>query len=210
MTDYLVKFNGTIGTNEEFSHSLVVTESGAGSEAALLADIGTAFAGAKAAHNIFSLLPDTTAYSSVSAARILDLGTGALNAKVETALVHVGSGAASTALPPQCSLVVSLQGGAKANGTPYRGRFHTPAPSKGSTESGYITTTAQAAWRDFWGKFLDDLASLPSLRTTRIWSRTDGLTVPIASIRVGRVIDTIRSRRTDLPEEYVSRGVSQV
>lgn len=210
MAAYLIKFNGIVGGGEFFTHSLVCDVASGGTQQNVLDAIDPAFDGALTSHNIMSLLPSTTAYQTVSVAEILDLGTGALNAKTEGALDYAGSGAASTALPPQCALVVSLQGGSKPNGTPYRGRFYTPAPGKGQTEAGYITTTAQEAWRDFWGKFLDDFASLAGLRTTRIWSRSQGLTVAIDSIRIGRVIDTIRSRRTDLPEEYISRGVSQV
>lgn len=103
-------------------------------------------------------------------------------------------------VPPQIALAVSLGTGARGPGA--RGRFYLPVPAIAldlATFLGDATYVGQVA---------------ASTRQLREDLKGDGYTMavnsgkrglqPVTTIRVGRALDTIRSRRRALPESYVT------
>lgn len=112
---------------------------------------------------------------------------------------------ASPANPPaQVALVVSLAT-ALARGRGHAGRFYVPAcalqvGTNGTTGSANALTVAQQAWT-----MLTAIeTALPGYQVAVMSDIGAGKAVPVTAVRVGQVLDTIRSRRDKLPEEYVT------
>lgn len=105
---------------------------------------------------------------------------------------------------PQIALAVSLMTAA-ARGRAHAGRFYLPVPSQAPETTGLISTadaqtvgTAATAWL----RALNDL--MPEGRVVGVASDVGAGTFrPVTHVRVGRVLDTIRSRRRALAENYV-------
>jgi hypothetical protein len=142
-------------------------------------------------------------YNRASAAEILDLSTGALAAAAHhtpTAVPMTGTRSA-----PQCAVGISLTAGVRPNGTPMRGRFFLPPPSPAIlTTDGVIDANRTQAFANFAATWLDNLTTLGHI--PQVWSRTLGVVQPVGVVRAGNVVDTIRSRRNQIPEAY-SLGV---
>lgn len=140
-----------------------------------------------------------TIFTESTAAPILGLTNGDLGQAAHVAFSPTLPGTGSSSLPSQCAVAVSLSGGARANGTPYRGRFYLPAPSVNALIGD--GTYAQAAnTLSFIQSYAANLAAAGL--TLSIWSRKDGTLVAVNQIRVGNKVDTMRSRRNELPETY--------
>jgi len=120
-----------------------------------------------------------------------------------------GQGAVTTFLPPQCSVVVSLS--TERQDATGKGRFFLPQtkyPIVGSdfrmsvVDTTDITTKARAflnAMRDY-NPAATTFAGDPAAQVVS----SKGYVSKVTTVRVGRAVDTIRSRRSELPEGYVS------
>lgn len=108
--------------------------------------------------------------------------------------------------PPQIALAVSLLT-ARSRGLANKGRFYLPSPSIGVSDDGRIganmaeavagqVTTMLTAINDALPGFVVGVAS--DTRT--------GAFQPVTNVRVGRVLDTIRTRRSRLKEDYYVAG----
>lgn len=207
MASALLKFYGTLLSGaEQFQHSLVVDDAVvAGDEEVWSQWAADAIADAFAAVPSANPFPSTTAYTGVSAAEILNLSTGALSAAHHRTVSHAGGGSGN--LPPQCSVAVSLTGGQRANGTPIRGRFYLPGPRNETNffaSNGRLSTGGQEAYWIFADALVWSLNRELQDAAPQVWSRALGNTTTVTEVRVGKAVDTIRSRRADIPEEYLT------
>lgn len=111
-------------------------------------------------------------------------------------------GSGSSTHPGQVALVASLTTAA-GRGPAHAGRMYWPIP-RYSVDSGLRISAANADAAasnvaDFIGGVNDAIAPL----NVRIYSQVgSGQQRLVTGVKVGRVLDTMRSRRTQLPEEY--------
>lgn len=205
MAVYLINFQGTLMTGaEQFQHSIVVDAAGSiggemqstvldAAEDALDALMHTTTGAAP-------MIPSTTVYTNVRVARVLSLEEGTLQSAVNRSVTKAGTG--SGALPPQLAVCVSLAGGDKGNGLPYRGRFYMPGPASNRVADGIMTSAA----RDQYGLGVEGMLAALTIPLSniapQIWSRKFATTATVEQARIGRALDTVRSRRRSIPEQY--------
>jgi hypothetical protein len=107
----------------------------------------------------------------------------------------------SNASAPQVSLVATLETGA-SRGRAHRGRIYLPAPRYPLENDGRITAASATAAATSVAGLLTTLNGIASYGSNRVYSNIDaGTSRVITGVTVGRVLDTMRSRRTSLPEE---------
>lgn len=212
MAVYLATFSGTLLDGaEQFSYTLAFDSVIQQDDSATLAAVTAAHAAAMGTAGFLGAYGDSTSWKNIKVAKVVNLATGALFAGVNQAVNNVGGLSTASAQPaPQLALAVSLVGGPRANGTPYRGRFYLPAPAWGSPNfgDGLLGTTVQTTILNFAATLINEINDVPSGRRVVVWSRKDATTTPVGTVRLGRVLDTIRSRRRDVPEAYSSLSIS--
>lgn len=149
------------------------------------------------------------AYTEATAAQVLDPTAPQLSAAFHVPITGCNGEATSVMLPSQNALAVSLTGGLRPNGSPYKGRFYLPPPAAGVLDlvgTGTITIADRDNIGGAIGVFLDTLSAKGHYPT--IWSRKgDEMDSLVSTMRVGNKIDTIRRRRNKHPELYFSRPV---
>ena len=128
----------------------------------------------------------------------------------------VAGGASGNPHPNQVTLCVSLSTDF-SRGYAHRGRFYLPMPSipvDGTTGLISAATAGQVAAAT--KTFIEALADEPGLdigplnmKVLVMSQRGSGVTNVVTGVDVGRVLDTQRRRRTDLPEDYQHVVVSQ-
>lgn len=111
-----------------------------------------------------------------------------------------GSSGGSALYPPQVCLVASLV--TPRAGASGKGRIFLPAPPVGLDASYRIDATDAASVATKLASFINSCQAI--VDGASIVSSTKGFDSPVIGIRVGRVLDTHRSRRTDMAEEYQS------
>lgn len=124
--------------------------------------------------------------------------------------------------PYQCALAVTL--GTDGDLGRVKGRFFSPAPAHDiDPDTGLISVQAQTDCRNSADQLLTDLGNQPGLDALDIRVcvasqgrhnkdgsvRTQPGNYPVVRVNVGRVIDTMRSRRSALPESPIYAGVTQ-
>lgn len=208
MTNYLVTLRGQLGfptLAEIFAHSFAVQS--AASQETLAGAVRTYWQNAwgSGATGLGQHWSTQVSYTEVTTATILDLSnltkptvSAATHAPFEPPLV---GGSASGMMPTQCSLAVSISGGLKPNGAPAKGRFYLPAPAvQNLLTDGTLNTTPQQSI----GTNLESFFTAMNLNghVMSLWSRKFAVMHIVTQMRVGNKIDTIRSRRNQLPEVY--------
>lgn len=120
----------------------------------------------------------------------------------EAAGGHPGTGTSPHA--PQVALAVTLLG-ANPRGAAGRGRFFIPAPTAAIGVDGRVSDPAAQAIADQVAKFINAVnprvAGGVSIVGPTTASGRAGASQPVTAVRVGRVFDTVRSRRSSFPEE---------
>jgi len=225
MTAFLVHFHGDMFAGAEvFQYGLAVDWAGNDSEQGMAFMARTAQENALGSSTILSQLTESTRFTHVTAARIIDptksSGPGTLSAAYTAAHTSPIVGLAiGNALPPQNAVVISLQAGTYGNGSPLRGRFYMPNFDENALSAGRLDTTAQQLYLDYGVALITELRAAGTDVVPSVWSRPAGTTSggqpgrglgalqPITSVRVGRAVDTIRSRRGAFLEEYLSQTV---
>lgn len=214
----MVTYSGVLGPSatpvEQWQFSLRLQD-GAFNSAAL----SVAAAAAMQPWNT-SLAPIFSTNVHLTRVRIADIGTDGRVAKTADAGysqgdwtgLRSGTVASTTVLPPQCSVVVSLQ--SAAAGAVGKGRIFLPQTShRPGVSDLLLSTTDQQAILTASKAFLDGvIAATTTTPKSRIVVASAGSSVtgqagalyPVVSVRVGRAIDTHRSRRGDLVESHVS------
>lgn len=126
------------------------------------------------------------------------------------ASVNIPGGIASPpTFPPQVALVISLM--TATRGSSGRGRVYLPAPNFPIGADWRIPTSHTTAQAVAFAQFIKDLASTgeptpfptDALYTVCVAS-SKGLLSPVSGVRVGQALDTMRSRRRSLVENYVA------
>jgi hypothetical protein len=118
------------------------------------------------------------------------------------------SGGGST--PPQVSLAISLV--TARRGPSGKGRFYLPLPAWGVDSNSFLIQEQNA--NDSRGSavtLINDLNNQPGIDVLGLGvvvASTKGYNTPVTGVRVGRVLDTVRTRRNKLQEQYT--GVAAV
>lgn len=204
MTNYLTTYRGTLASatvGEIFVHTLAVTSTL--NQAAVATAVRDAWQTAwNAASGLKSAHPNQVKYTEATAATILDLSKGDLSAATHASFSPQPVGGGVSMTPTQLAVCISLVGGPRANGTPYRGRFYLPPPdysylepTSGKFSSAYHFTDGVKAFMDL----LSIAGILPC-----VWSRSASVLSPVVNIKVGDRPDTIRRRRNSAGETYVT------
>ena len=131
-----------------------------------------------------------------------------------------GGGKPTYYLPPQCSLAITLRTG-KSRGLARAGRFYLPAPSFATdNNTGQLSTTDALRVANCWGAWLDGLAITVGplnvglqavvMSKGRGSGSGPGAMNRVNAVEVGRVIDTMRSRRRAIKEDYVTHPFGNV
>lgn len=112
-------------------------------------------------------------------------------------------------LPPQSAVAISLLT-AKKRGLAHRGRFFLPVLGQPTGTDGRMTTSRQATLGAAVVTMLQGLNTAlgPNQVLGVVSDRRTGAQTPVTDIAVGRVYDTIRSRRKKLAEEYITLPLS--
>lgn len=112
-------------------------------------------------------------------------------------------GGATSALPiPQATVCVSLMT-SNSRGPAHAGRFFMPGPGVSCTTDGRLTVANATNFASLATDFLNDLNAVDTSYLAAVVSNVGiGAQNLIDHVRVGRVIDTMRSRRTSLVEDY--------
>ena len=122
--------------------------------------------------------------------------------KSVTREVAAGIAGASTAnIAPQIAAAVTLDTGNR-RGLAAKGRFYVPVPAAAIGTDGRILETDANALRDAAVTMVNSLNAAGIGRLVVASDVGTGAFRAVRSVRVGRVLDTIRSRRTSLPESY--------
>ena len=145
------------------------------------------------------------AFCRLKEVKLARIGTNGkyLTTSFVTPLDAPGGSATAVNRPPQVALSISL--GSATRGPRGRGRFYLPMPSHTLGTDLLIVPNDQEQLRLSVATFLADLnntpgTTVPKPRLTIASSKNQNSDV--TSFRVGRALDTIRSRREDLIEGY--------
>lgn len=220
----LAQWGGTLPGGEIWSNSLRMASDETGPAAAVPThqELVTWCSGpAKTAVQNFHQAADTYVSSAAKLAylkmNVVDqAGHYVENNTIEHVFAPVVSGYASANPPPnQITLCVSLTT-EFSRGPAHRGRFYLPLPgfgvdaTTGVVSAGSIGVVATSA-----AAFIEALADEPGLDVFRgmrvcVMSKIgSGSTNVVTGVDVGRVLDTQRRRRAELPESYQHAVVDQ-
>jgi hypothetical protein len=150
-------------------------------------------------------------YSPFKWSHIKVAPVSAAGATIGTASVYTFgtalAGTGSSLLPPQVAMAVTIR--ANILGRRGRGRIYLPACSTAIIDgNGVIPTTAQTAVRAAFVTLVNDLQQLPGtpdyLPLFVVTSAGQTSAVRPSQVRTGQRLDTIRSRREQVPETYTS------
>lgn len=132
-------------------------------------------------------------------------------------------GTASSSMPPQATVALSLYGYDPAAYTPQRarkrGRMYLPTPAAGDLDgTGTLSPTIQGQYLEMGQNFMNaltgvlDLPDAPPGDSVHIRPAISSVAGSIATrvgwLRVGRVVDTQRRRRNKLAEQYVTGTIN--
>ena len=119
-----------------------------------------------------------------------------------------GSNPGQVVYPPQIALAVSLV--TNRRGPTGKGRFYLPAPYAGiDPTTGLTFPTDVALVRDSVVQWIDALNNEPDIDVVNhgvCVASTKGYNTRVTGVRVGRALDTIRTRRASLLETYSPVG----
>jgi hypothetical protein len=109
---------------------------------------------------------------------------------------------------PQVTLAVTL-GTASPRGRASKGRFYLPPTTHAPAADGRIPTAIVETVADRAKTWVDAVNAVAEIDGVFVMSKLDaGTTRRVDKVGVGRVLDTMRSRRAKLPEERVYRALA--
>lgn len=200
MVNYLCTLRGSIGTGEEFSHSIAATSDLGPADTALAVRDAWVAADTAGGTNWGLALSSQVTYTSATAAVITDLSTGALDPAAVALFEPPAPSGSGVSGPFQTAVAVSLTGGLRPNGSPIRGRFYLPLVGIAAVNNGRLPSSVVDAVVLASDTFLTNLST--GTVAPAVWSRSLASLTAVTSARVGDVPDTIRSRRNALAEAY--------
>jgi hypothetical protein len=188
---------------EQFSYRLNMSDPGTTQENFTLTAAQDFAADAVAFHgSVGGGMASMAVLTEVKLARIGPLGTYLADPFI-VPVNQPGGGGGQVTHPFQIALAVSL--GTARRGATGRGRFYLPLPSATITTAGVISTAARDGVATAVKAFLDDLNNASGLDFTNskvTVASSKGYNSDVTEVRVGQVLDTIRSRRNNLVENY--------
>lgn len=114
------------------------------------------------------------------------------------------AGYGTAGLPNQCAIAVTLRTAAK-RGLAHSGRFYLPCLVSLPLPGGQIAIGSADSIADQVTVLLNSLnVALDPWRVSVMSDVREGQRRPVTHVEVGRVIDTMRSRRASIPEAYVA------
>lgn len=128
--------------------------------------------------------------------------------------VTPGSGSDAPQFPSQVALAISLQ--TERRGASGRGRFYVPAPQVAiMSTTGTMAVPDQERCVGAAEGLLNAINNAPNLdingpRFQVVVASSKGFNSPVTRVRVGKALDTIRSRRRSLEEAYLSVPLAPV
>lgn len=191
MALFLLTFQGTLPSGEQFQHGLHCEGSISAADAATAA--ATALEDAISGNTAGMFRTDCT-WDQLTTAT-LNTGTDRVSASRVDALAVAGSSSAGTSCPPQVAIVATLR--TASAGPRYRGRFYLPSPitsdlnndgTLGSTYVGYLASSWGTAFADLTGSGLT-----PVVRSRKFHSSAN-----VTHVDFDTVLDTQRRRRKSL------------
>jgi hypothetical protein len=198
-THIRVRANGTLGPlsnpYEIFSYGFCL-KSNAGSG---VADADAIAAKVAAYHSDSRTLISTRAHLTEVA--VSEVGpSGAQNGQTARVVVDVVGGSNGGTVPPQIAYRVSLSDGLR--GRSHRGGWYVPLPAASLSADDPRMSANDAAGAAASAKdLIAALNSGPNAQQLIIASQVLGALV-VTQVRVGRALDTIRSRRNTMVEDY--------
>lgn len=159
----------------------------------------------------------STFHSATSAAgaklmmcKLNEIGVDGKYTRPTTVFVDYGpsgfNGSGTVYQAPQVSIAVSLLSDIN-RGLASKGRFYIAAPKEAPSSSGLLTTTQQTNVRVAVEALLNSLnAAVPGYKVGIASDTREGAMRSVRRVAVGAALDTIRSRRTDIPENKVPGG----
>nr|CRY97497.1 hypothetical protein [uncultured prokaryote] len=193
---------------EDFSYSLSLIENGLGpgvTPEEVPQEIIDAVATFSATAGLMS------AYAKVTTVKLNLIGEDGRYVNEDTVqhdYLPYPQGAVGDYPPPQVALVYSI-GTDYRRGRAHAGRFYMPLPGSVLTNQGTMGAGDQGIAADAGKTFLDDLNDAIAGYSVGVTSNVGAGTQRIAtSVRVGRVYDTIRSRRDKFTEEYIEHDLA--
>jgi hypothetical protein len=203
-----VTFSGVFGTTtnpyERWSLRLNLAPGGGSAiSQAMVTSFGTAFA--------VHLIPIMRPAAVFTECKLADISAGTADSPgglytgnpfiLGTGNQGTGSGGAD--YPPQISLAISLN--TALRGPRGKGRFYLPAPALPYDPlTGTIPTSAMSGLQTAVTGFLNAVNAVDGAFSNIAIVSSFGVSSAVTSYRVGRVFDTIRSRRTSIPEVYTA------
>jgi len=120
----------------------------------------------------------------------------------------LGTGTLSM-LPGQCAMAISLRT-ALARGRGHAGRFYAPVGAVTVDAEGRISAASAGGMATSAATLVNDLNDIVTSGGGRVvvFSKVAQTVEPVTGIAVGRVIDTMRSRRTSLLEDHQQTAVA--
>lgn len=118
-------------------------------------------------------------------------------------LIPPAHGASESSVAPQLALAISLRTAAR-RGLAHAGRIYMPVPVCPVGGDGRVSVAERAPYITHATSFLDALNAAGEGWVVGVVSNVrEGGQRRVTNVRVGRVLDTIRSRRTSLDEDYL-------
>lgn len=196
---------GTLYVEEQFSFSMsLVGLTGGGGDPvppSVPPGIETAFREFFATPGAFS--PQT----KLTMLKLNQIGTNGRytqDESVELELDPPAAGVFAQYQAPQVSLVVSLET-AKRRGRAHAGRFYLPAPCQLPNSQGILDDVARNVYKNATDTLLQAIQDeLVGYRLGVVSNIGAGAQEYVTNARYGRVLDTQRSRRSSLEEDYVT------
>lgn len=112
-------------------------------------------------------------------------------------------GSSTALIAPQLSLAVTLRTDVE-RGPASRGRFYIPLPARNLTSGGVLGETDANAYALAASTLIEDInEAMDPYRVVVMSDSGSGQRRIVRRVEVGRVLDTIRSRRRSFPERYV-------
>lgn len=149
----------------------------------------------------------------LNAVKLNEIGTDGRYVSPSATVEHIWDppvGASNTVqVPPQTAVAISLLT-AKKRGLAHRGRFFLPVLGYTTGPDGRMSAVRQAGLGAAVVTMLQDLNTAlgPNQVLGVVSDRRTGASNPVTDIAVGRVYDTIRSRRKKLVEDYLTLPLS--
>lgn len=213
----LITFSGVFGSFtapvEIWSFGVKTAVVNLGSQAArkaMATQMETAFATHLGGRLPSNVVLTRTRWAEINPVGLVARETDGAYSQGDATLGHICTGSGGSIMPLQTALVVSLN--TPRPGPTGKGRFFLPFPAVSLANDFRITATDASTIGAAVKSFLDAINTAVSTGPTQVGkivvASSKGYLSEVTSMRIGRVPDTLRSRRSALLEAYVSSNLN--